>query len=71
MFIFDFGAKDKFLGIVVQHFSCVFEFTAVEPLAVNEFTDFCDELAGPFESHTFDSYMCEIRLLCACEGFRN
>ena len=47
------------------------EFTAVGPLVVNEFSDLCDELAGPFDSRFFASYVSEIRLLCMCEGFRN
>ena len=49
MFINDFFIEDKLISIIVQHFSCVFMFTMVEPLAVNEFTDLCDELASPFE----------------------
>ena len=45
------------------------KFTVVEPLAVNDFPDLCDELAGSFESHFFASCVSEIRLLCTCEGF--
>ena len=71
MFIRDFGIENQFLSIIVQHLYCVFEFNAVEPLTVNNFPDLCDELAGTFESCYFYSYMCEIRLLCTCEGFRN
>ena len=37
----------------------------VGPLAVNEFPDFCDELAGPFESRFFASYVSEV-FLCVC-----
>ena len=47
MFICDFGVKDNFLSVITQRFSCVIDFTAVDPLAVNEFPDLCDELAGP------------------------
>ena len=71
MFICDFCTEDKFLGIIFQGLFCVFSLTVVEPLSVNEFPDLCDELAGPFESCYFDSYMCERNLLCTCEGFRN
>ena len=71
VFICDFGFEDKLLGIIVQSLSCVFEFNVVKPLAINEFSDFCDELAGPFESCSFASYMCEMHLLCKCEGYRN
>ena len=71
MFICDFGVDDKFLGIALHCFSCMFEFTVVYPLAVNEFPDLCDELAGSFESRSFASYMCEIFVLCTYEGFTN
>ena len=57
--------------MIFQHFSFVFEFTAAEPLAVYDFPDLCDELAGPFGLRSFASYMCEIILLCTCKGFRN
>ena len=60
-----------FLGIFVHHFPCVFEFTLIETLTVNEFPDFYDDLAGPSESCYFDSYMCEISLLCMYKGLRN
>ena len=43
----------------------------VEPLAVDYFSDLCDELAGPFEYRFFASDVSEIFLLCACEGCRN
>ena len=43
----------------------------VEPMALNESPDLCDELAGPFGLRSFASYMCEIILLCTCKGFRN
>ena len=33
------------------------EFTAVETLAINEFSDLCDELAGQFESRFFAFYV--------------
>ena len=69
MFICDFGIEDQFLGVIIQRFSCVLEFTTVEPLAVNECLDLCDELAGPFESPFFASYLSEILLLCTCKGF--
>ena len=55
MFIFDLGVEDQFPGVIIQRFSCVVEFTAVEPLAVNEFPDLCDELACPFGSRFFAS----------------
>ena len=70
MFICDFGVEDKLLGIIVQMSSFVFEFTAVEPLAVNEFPDLCDELDGPFEYRPFASHMREICLLYTYLGFR-
>ena len=54
MLVYDFGVEDQFLDVIVQHISRVFEFTVVEPLAIEEFPSFCDELAGPFESHSFD-----------------
>ena len=63
MLVCDFGVKYQFLGVIVQQLSCVLEFTAVEPMSVDEFPDFCDELAGPFESHFFAFYVSEIRLL--------
>ena len=71
VFIFDLGVEDQFPGVIIQRFSCVVEFTVVYPLAVNEFPDLCDELAGSFESRSFASYMCEIFVLCTYEGFRN
>ena len=49
----------------------MFEFTAIDTLDINGFPDLCDGLDGPFGSRYFDSYVCEINLLCACEGFRN
>ena len=42
------GFDFQLLGVVAQQFSCVIEFTDVEPLSVDEFPDLCDELAGPF-----------------------
>ena len=51
MLICDFGVKYQFLGVIIQHLSCMLEFTAVDPLAINEFLDLCAELDGPFESH--------------------
>ena len=33
--------------------------------------DLYDDLAGPFESCSSASCMCEICVLCMCEGFRN
>ena len=57
MSICDFGVKDQFLSIIVQIFSCVFEFDVMGPLAINEFPDLCDDLAGLFESRYFASYM--------------
>ena len=71
VFICDVNVEDQLLGIIIQCFSCMFEFTVVYPLAVNEFPYFCDELAGSFESRSFASYMCEIFVLCTYEGFRN
>ena len=50
MFIRDFGVEDYLLSIILQYFSCVYKFNAVDPLAVNDFPDLCDEFAGPFES---------------------
>ena len=41
----------------------------VDPLSVDKFPYLCDELAAPFESRFFASYVSEIRLLCTCEGF--
>ena len=71
MFICDFVLKDKFLGIVVHRFSCVFEFTVVDLLDVKEFLALCDVLARSFESCYFDSHMCKLLLLCSCKGFGN
>ena len=51
MLICDFGVKYQFLVVIIQHLSCMLEFTAVDPLAINEFLDLCAELDGPFESH--------------------
>ena len=48
MFVCDFGVDDQFLGAIVQRFPCMLEFDMVELLSVDEFIDFCDELAGPF-----------------------
>ena len=48
MFVCYFGVKDKLLDVIVQHFYIMLEFTEVEPLYVDEFPDFCDELSGPF-----------------------
>ena len=53
MLVWYFGIEYQFLGVIIQPLSCVFEFTAVESLAIDEFTDLCDELAGPFESRFF------------------
>ena len=50
MFICDFYVKDQFLGVIIQRFSCVLEFTAVDTLSVNEFIYLWDEFACPFES---------------------
>ena len=71
MFACDFGVNDQIFGVIIQRFSRMLEFTVVEPLAVDEFPYFCDELAGPFESCFSASYVSEICLLCTCEGFRN
>ena len=71
VFIYDYAAKHQFFGIFVQRFSSMFEFTEVDPLAVNVFPYLCDKLAGPFESRYFAFYTSEIRLLCICEVFRN
>ena len=71
VFICDFGIEDQFLGVIIQRFSLVLQFTAVNPLALNEFTDLCDELAVPLESCFIDSYVSEISVLCTCNGFRN
>ena len=49
----------------------MFLFTVMETLAVNKFPDLCDELAVSFEPCYFASYVCETRLLCMCERFRN
>ena len=48
IFVYDFGVKDHFLGVIAQFFSRVLEFTAVEPLSVDEYPYLCDELDGPF-----------------------
>ena len=48
MFVFDISVKDKFLGVTVQCLSHMLEFTAVEPLSVDEYPYLCDELTGPF-----------------------
>ena len=48
MFFCYFGVEGQFLGVIVQRLSCVLEFTAVDPLSVYEFPDFCDEFTGPF-----------------------
>ena len=50
LFICDFGVRDQFLGVFVHHFYRVLEFTVVDPFFIDEFPDFCDELAGPFLS---------------------
>ena len=57
MFVYDFGIGDHFLGVNFQRLSCVIEFTTEEPLYVDKFPDLCDELAGPFESRFFASYV--------------
>ena len=49
--------------MIVQRLSCVLGFSEVETLAVDEFPDLCD-VAGPFESHCFASYVSEIRFFC-------
>ena len=66
--ICDFGVKDYFLGNFIQKFSYVFEFTESTPLAIDEFLDLCDELAGPFESR-FSSHVSDICLLYKFKGF--
>ena len=71
VFICDFGIEDQFLGVLIQRFSLVLQFTEVNPLALNYFTDLCDELAGSLEACFIDSYVSEISLLCTCKGFRN
>ena len=68
---YNFRVDNQFLGVIVQYLSNVLEFTVVDPLAIDEFTDLCDELAGPFESRSFDSDVSEISLLCTCEVCRN
>ena len=71
LFVCDFGIKYQFLGVVSKRLSCVLKFTVVEPFAVDEFPDLCDELAGPFESRFLVSYVIEMCMLCMCELFRN
>ena len=71
MFVYDLSVKDQFLGVIVQCFYRVIEFTAVEPLSVDESPDLCDELTGPFYSRFFASDMSEALLLFTCEGCRN
>ena len=71
MFVCDFDVEDQFLGVIIQRFSCVIKFTAVEPLALNEFPYLCDELDDPFESRIFASHVSEIHLLCLCEVLSN
>ena len=53
VFIYDFDVEDHFLGVIIQSFLCVLEFTAVDPLAVNGFPDLDGGLAGSFESRFF------------------
>ena len=48
VFVCDFGVEDQFLGVIIQRFSHMLDFTVVEPLSVYEFPDLCDELASPF-----------------------
>ena len=47
------------------------EFTAVQPLSVDEFSDLCDDFSGLFCYHFFASGVSEIHLLCMCNGCRN
>ena len=71
MFVCDFGVNNRLLGVIVECFSPVLEFTTVYPLSVYEFPDLCDKLAGPFDSCFCASDVSEIRLLCVCKGCRN
>ena len=48
MFVCDFGVDDQSLDVIVQCLYYMIEFTLVEPLYVDEFPDFCDELTDPF-----------------------
>ena len=47
-FVCDLGVNDQPLGVIVQYFYLMLEFTAMDPLSVYESTDLCDELTGPF-----------------------
>ena len=58
VFVCDFGAEDQFLGVIVQSFYCVLDFTVVDLLAVNEFPDLCGDLDGLFESRF--CFLCEL-----------
>ena len=70
MFVYNFVVKDQFLGVIVQCFSRMLGFTAIEPLSVDESPYLCDELTGPLFPF-FSSDVIEIRLLCTCEGCGN
>ena len=48
MFVCDIGVEDQFLGVIVQRFFHVLEFTAVYIFSVDESPNLCDELSGPF-----------------------
>ena len=71
MFVCDFVIKYQFLGLIVQRFSHVLDFTTATLFSVDEFPDLCNELNGTFRSHFFALGVSEIRLLCTCEGCSN
>ena len=48
VFVCDFGSGDHFVGMISQRLSLVIDFSVMDPLAVDEFLDLCDELVGPF-----------------------
>ena len=48
VFVYNFGVEDKFLGVIVQRFSCMLDFDEVETLSIYEFPYLSDELTGPF-----------------------
>ena len=71
MFVCDIDVKNQFLGVILQCFYGIIEFTAVKPLFVDEYPYLCDELTVSFYSHFFASNMSEILLLCMFKGCGN
>ena len=70
MFIYDFGVEDQFLSVIIQHSYRVFNFTAVEPLDVDNFPDLCDESARTFEYRFFASDVSEISFFAYVRGMK-